>query len=260
MTAAARSPAWWAPSALAAFATVAVVVAALAGQRVFGVFVVVAAAVALLALASWATTVVAAPVVPAAALPAVVMPALSVADPEGVVSRIPLFGAALLIITFVLVLLSQRRHGVTAGVAATCLLGLVVGLGASAFIALHAVDPLWVVAVVVLVGLPTPAGAVARTWRRYVPAWAARLAVLIVAAAVVAAVGPFPPLAVAALAVIASLATEAVRALLVAQLAPSAVDDTPGVGVARPPEPVAHIAVAALLVAPAAYLLAEAVR
>lgn len=134
----ARLPAETAASATTGLVGIAAYVAGaaalLVGQGAFAAAVVVVAIVALLDLAPLLGRNTPRPVLPMAVIPALVLPIVLARDPLAGWEELAAWYAGALLAGFALVLAAGRRTGVVDGLGATCLLALVVGLGASGLI------------------------------------------------------------------------------------------------------------------------------
>lgn len=116
---------------------VAVVAALLAGPGPFGVVVTGVAVLLVLDLSGVLARTGSRPVVVAAFVPGAGLPAAIAYWPGVGWDDIPAFFAAALATASVLVLVFGRRHGVTAGIGATLVVSLVVGLGSAGLLLLH---------------------------------------------------------------------------------------------------------------------------
>lgn len=228
------------------------------GSEVFAVVVVVLAVAGLVDLVGLLSRVGMTPVVPAAAVPALVLPILAAVDPGTVLDRLPGAAAALIICSFSLVLLFGRRRGVTGAVAATALVGLVVGVGATSLVALQgaADGTAWLFGVVVLITVAEMAAAVVEA-RRVNGASMMRVVAAAVAGLALSFVLPtLSRTSLLAVALVVALASDAGGRLRTAEAAGMATSDE--AGAAR--SGAFNALVGLLLAAPAVYLLAEAVR
>ncbi len=251
---------------LAAAVAVLVAVTLPAGGRVFGLAVVAGAAASLLDVAALLGRGGRRPVVAAATLSAVVLPATAVADPAGGWERVPGYVAATLLGSFALVLLFGRRRRVTAGLGATSLAGLLVGLGAVSLILLRALEDgfRWTVAALLLAAVPAAAASLTRRLPRLAgvsPAAAGVVLAALAAAALGATLDPpltaVRTLALLAVAVAAGLAAAALVSVLRGEDVPEPRGAT---GAPGSPGAVLSVTGGVLLAAPGAYLLARAVQ
>lgn len=235
--------------------------ALVAGPGAFTALVVAAAVAVLLDLSGLLSRSSGRPVLLAALLPAAVLPLVAAADPALAWQRVPAFVATMLVGGFGLVLLSGRRAGVTAGLAATCLAGLLVGLGATSLLLLRALPDgfRWALALLSLVAVPAAAGAAVRL---LCGEHGAVLGIRVLSAGVVggALVGsldpPIAPIAGAALTAVGLLAligAELLGESLLAGAQGRGARPGPGRGL------LLDAAGGWLLAAPGAYLLARAV-
>jgi len=133
----------WGAAATAASSTTGLVgiaayvagsIALLFGLEAFAAVVVAVAVVALLDLASLLGRSAPRPVLPMAALPSVILPIVLARDPRAGWEELAGWYAVALLVGFLLVLLTRRRSGLVDGLGATCLLALVIGLGAAGLI------------------------------------------------------------------------------------------------------------------------------
>lgn len=115
---------------------VAVLAALLAGPGFFGAVVLAVAVLLVLDLSGVLARSGSRPVVLAALVPGAGMPAAVAFRPGVGWDEIPVFFAVTLGLVFLLVLVFGRRQGVTAGVGATFVVALVVGLGSTGFLLL----------------------------------------------------------------------------------------------------------------------------
>jgi len=115
-------------------AYVAGAAALLAGQGAFAVVAVAVALVASLDLAPLLGRTIARPVLPMAVIPALVLPVALARDPVAGWEELAGWYAGALLVGFALLLATGRRTGVVDGLGMTCLLALVVGLGAAGLI------------------------------------------------------------------------------------------------------------------------------
>jgi len=187
----------WGAAATAASATTGLVgivayvagaIALLAGREAFAAVVVGIAVVALLDLASLLGRSAPRPVLPMALLPSVILPIVLARDPRAGWEELAGWYAVALLVGFLLVLVTRRRSGLVDGLGATCLLTLVIGLGAAGLIlsrAFPAVGFRLVAILGVLVAAADLAGPLARS--AHAPTIVVALAPL--AGAAVAAVG-----------------------------------------------------------------------
>lgn len=253
------NPQWLDPlltaAAVSGLAGVAVV-ALLAGPQALAAATVAASVATLLELSVLFRRAGDRPVLLAALLPAVAMPLAALRDPTEAWERIPVLVALTVLAAFVLLVVSRRRRRVTAALAATCVAGVTVGVGATCLVLLRARPEglRWCLSLVLLLALPVVAGSVAEAVvGRGAVTLATRVIVLgAVAGALAAAFDP--PVGVpaaAVLAVVAAVATPAARVLA----GPEAV------AVRRPRVGGGAVVTgcgAGLLAAPGAYLLARA--
>jgi molybdopterin converting factor small subunit len=123
---------------VAAMLVVAFLGGLLAGPVSFAAVVIVLAALVLLDTCSVLAAAAARPVLPAALVPAVALPVSLAFDSDGGWQRMPAYVAVAVIGAFTLVLLTGRRRGVSAGLGATMLAGLLVGLGSAGVLLLRA--------------------------------------------------------------------------------------------------------------------------
>lgn len=174
------------PGAAVTLAAVVVLAAtAAAGRRPFAVVVVAVSALALVGLVNALGRAGPRPVLIAAAVAGVGAPLRLLLDPDAGLDSLAGLMVAMVLVAFVLLTISPRRHGVTGALAATFVAGLTVGLGAGALVALRS-GPRgfrWAVALLALVTVPELAAAVAA---RLGPGGAAANAARVVAAAAVA--------------------------------------------------------------------------
>lgn len=156
---------------IASVLALAAVAALLVGVEALAVLVLVIAVVALLDLSLLLGRGGARPVLPVALVPGLVLPALVAfdidADQTGGWERIPDVFAIAVMLGFLLVLLFGRRGGATAGLGATFIVGLLVGLGSASVLLLRALPDgfRWVLALLVLVIAADVAGPLARLMR-----------------------------------------------------------------------------------------------
>jgi hypothetical protein len=248
----------------------------LAGAGWFAAAVVAVAAATLVDLGGLFARAGARPVLVAAAIPAVGLPVAVALDPETAWDRLPAFVAAGFLAAVLLVLVFGRRRTVTAGLGATMAVALLVGLGAACLLLLLALpDGLrWVLGVGVVVAAADVSAAVplrvlddrrARADAFGDPpdsaGWLLGLLPLVAVAAAVALVtlALDPPLALrsAALlglvALVAAVGGAQVHRSLAAEAGVALVDDRVRLGGGL----VFSVVDAALLAAPAAYVLAR---
>jgi hypothetical protein len=158
--------------AVASGLTVVALGALLAGPAAFAVLVLALALVVLLDLAVLLGRAGARPVLPVALVPGLVLPAMVAcdvaADPAAGWDRIPGAFAVAVLLAFLLVLVFGRRGGAVIGLAATAVVSLLVGLGATGLILLRGLPGgfRWVVALGVLVLLADVAAPLVAAVRR----------------------------------------------------------------------------------------------
>lgn len=215
------------------------------------------------------------PVLLAAAVPAVGLPVAIAVEPEAGWERLPAFVTVGFLTAVVLVLVFGRRRHVTAGLGATMVSALVVGLGAASLLLLAALPDgvRWVVGVGVVVAAADIGAAVSlrlldrtgdadeplapREGGRWLPGLTPLLAVAL--AVVVVAVVLDPPLAPRTAAVlgliglVAAVGGTQVHRSLAVEAGVAVVDDRLRLGGGL----VFSVVDAALLAAPAAYVLAR---
>lgn len=127
--------------------------ALLSGATALATVVVVVAAVVLVDFCLLLAGARARPALLVAVLAGVALPIVVAFDPDQGWARLPFAFAASLLLGFMLLLVFGRRRGVVAGLGATMLAALVVGLGASSIVLLRALPDgfRWVLALLVLV-------------------------------------------------------------------------------------------------------------
>ena len=145
----------------------AVAVALPFGGRVFGLAVVVMAALALLVFGAALDAAGPRPVLAAAAVAGLGIPIRLVLQPQEHFEPVPALLSAMVLTAFGLLIISRRRSDITAAVGATVVCGLVVGLGAGGLILLRSVQHgfRWALAVVLLTLLPEVGAVVAQRRR-----------------------------------------------------------------------------------------------
>ena len=220
-----------------------------AGLGPFGLLVALLAAVVLVELSDTLGRGGARPVLPAAAIPALGVPLAAILAPDGAWEWLPVFLAGMLLAGFAL-LLAGRRDRVTEALAATCLAGTVIGLGAGSLVLLRALPGgyAWALATVLLTVVPATVVWTARELTGQ-PSRVARaaglVAVGVIGGVLIAVYDPLlPPAVVIGLAVIGWATSGLARALQ-----PGIVDEAAGV--------LLPLLSGCLLAAPAAYLLAR---
>jgi hypothetical protein len=127
--------------------------ALLGGASVLAVVVIAVAAVTLVDASLLLARAGARPVLAVAAIPGVLLPVVVAFDPARGWARIPAAFVAALLLGCTLLLVFGRRRGVVAGLGATALVSLVVGLGAASIVLLRALPDgfRWILALLVLV-------------------------------------------------------------------------------------------------------------
>lgn len=147
-------------------------VALLLGQLAFTVLVLALAAAVLLDLSVLVAGAGARPVIPVALVPGLVLPAMVAADvsasPDAGWDRIPGAFAVAFLLGFVLVLVFGRRGGAVAGLGATAMVSLLVGLGACGLLLLRGLPDgfRWILGLAVLTVAADVAGPAVRRFRQ----------------------------------------------------------------------------------------------
>lgn len=235
------------------------------GPAPFAVIVVVVAGAVVLDAAGLFARAGARPVVVAAAGPGIALPLAVAVDPNAGLRLFPALAAGMVILAFCLVLGFGRRVGTAAGLGATTVTGLLVGVGASSLLLLrHTPQGLrWLLGLAVLVAVTDAAGTALRRWAVVPSSWL-EIGVPLVAAAL-ACVGvwrvlvpPFDPVTAMRFGLVALLASVCGTRLELSLGFEAGIQLTsapPRLGEGR----ILASVDALLLAAPAAYLLARMV-
>jgi molybdopterin converting factor small subunit len=161
--------------------------ALLAGPMPFAALVVVVAGVVVLDAAGLLARAGARPVVVAASGPAIALPLAVALDPNAGLRLLPALAVGMTLLAFCLVLGFGRRVGAAAGLGATAVTGLLVGVGASSLLLLRHTPQgfRWLLGLGVLVAVTDTAGVALRRWA-VVPAIWLEIGVPLAAAALAA--------------------------------------------------------------------------
>lgn len=171
-----------------------------AGPVPFAVLVVVVAGAVVLDAAGLFARAGARPVVVAAAAPGFVLPLTVAVDPNAGLRLLPALTVGMLLLACCLILGFGRRVGAVAGLGATAVTGLMVGVGASSLLLLRHIPQgfRWLLGLGLLVAVADLAGIALRRWAVVPSAWPEIAVPLLAATAVAGGLGqvlvpPFEP-------------------------------------------------------------------